>query len=71
MYEETLDFNTKYFALFPCTLVTKFGIGKEKNEVQGNCCKVGQNPRPWVGAKCFTFITMPYYHTNSFKVRVF
>jgi hypothetical protein len=60
MYEEALEFYTKYFALFPCTLVTKFGIGKKNNEAQGNYWKVGQNQRPVVGAKCFTFITMPY-----------
>jgi hypothetical protein len=45
--------------LSPCTLVVKFGIGKKNNEVQRNYWKVGQNQRPLVGAKCFTFITMP------------
>jgi hypothetical protein len=60
MYEGALDFYTKYFALFPCTLVTKFGIGKKNKQMQGNYCKVGQNQRSLVGAKCFTFITMPY-----------
>jgi len=60
MYEEALDFYTKYFALFPYTLVTQFGIGKKKKQMEGNYCKVGQNQRPPVGARCFTFITMPY-----------
>jgi hypothetical protein len=60
MYEEALEFYTKYFALFPWTLFTKFGRGKKKKQMQGNGCKVGQNPRPSLGAKCFTFITMPY-----------
>jgi len=60
MYEEALDIDTKYFALFPSTLVTKFGVGKKNKQMQGNYCKVGQNQRPWVGTKCFTLITIPH-----------
>jgi len=60
MYEEALDFHTKYFALFPCTLVTQVWDRKEKYANAGNYCKVGQNRSPSVGAKCFTFITIPY-----------
>jgi len=36
MYEEALHIYTKYFALFPSTLVTKFGVGKKKKQMQGN-----------------------------------
>jgi hypothetical protein len=41
MYEEALNFYTKYFALFPSTLVAKFVMGKKNKQMQGNYCKVG------------------------------
>jgi len=60
MFEKTLDFYIKYFALFPSKLIAKFVMGKKNKQMQGNYCKVGQNQRPSVGEKCFTFIIMPY-----------
>jgi hypothetical protein len=45
MYEEALDIYTKYFALFPSTLVTKFGIGKKNKQNAGELLQGWAKPK--------------------------
>jgi len=58
-YEEALDFHTKYFALFPCTLVTQVWDRKEKKVNAGELLRGWGKSKTLVGMKCFTSITMP------------
>jgi hypothetical protein len=59
MYEEALEFHTKYFALFPCRLVTQVWDRKEKKANAGELLKGWGKSKTSVGMKCFTSITMP------------
>jgi hypothetical protein len=45
MYEEALDFHTKYFALFPCTLVTQVWDRKEKYTNAGELLQGWAKPK--------------------------
>jgi hypothetical protein len=59
MYEEALELHTKYFALFPCTLVTQVWDRKEKKTNARELLQGWGKSKTLVGMKCFTSITMP------------